>query len=682
MAKKNSRQGTTGNAGGNDDVTKITPRIGRGFLFHHFTGSPFMMCVIELVKDARDWEALKLFIDTRDKESIEFRDNGKGMDAKNREAFASVSCTTANGPKQQGRYGSGSKYMLFSFASAVEVLTAPKDEPDCVYRFTFDTQTYEERVLLKQDILPERVRKTTQTWPYPHPFGTVIRYRFSDPRARGILRGDKLASELTARLPCKFSDIVEVDGKPIPGKEIVGQRIDLIQSDSALGEVIFELYRPKNKRGEEGLFISGGEVGEVPFVNFYRRLGDLADLVPPLYLQNDVCGTITSQFLSELVTERRDSVTTAVADSKFTSRFLFILDRVAPYVQRSLQIKLEQGTSDERHSAALDEVFSLFSARYDKSAPPPGQDTKDKTTTPPEIVIPPPDDKHPLALEARREYEIGETIEIEAKVRKDLATKIDLKNVQWKTDRSRAVNPQVTQTGIRLTADAIGPGLVSIDLPGTPYSATVHYSVVSKREFKLSIPHATIPRGSQIWVMAVHTDKLVGPVEWVLRGVGEIERSGNRVTYHAQTVGRAEIRAQDSRRKDVYATCDITVEPVDPKTFPIRDQRFTVATHRMANHAVYSKPVTMQLGSGPKPVHKMIVNVMGHGYQSALESGDPSRFLAHAIAMEYARFSIFEIQPLEEGRSDPRDAATLANDVLTEGFKLIAEILDQAKGKK
>lgn len=663
--------------------TSITPRMGDGFLSHWFGGGSYIKCVIELVKDARDWHAGKLWIDTRDKTRIEFRDDGDGMDQKNRDAFASVSCTTANQPGQQGRYGSGSKYMLFSFATHVEVLTASKEEPGLVYRFAFDTRSYEERVMKGLPIVPETLAKTSQSWPFPHLFGTVIRYVFRDPRARGIMRGEALSNELTARLPCKFSEIVEVDGKSIPAKEIIGQRLELIQPDAHLGDVAFELYRPKRKRREEGLFVTGGEVGEVPFSNLYRVLGELSERVPPVFNQQEVCGTIRAQFLRDYVNEDRFTISPAVTDTPLMLRLLLILDRVAPRLQQCLELKVEKGSSDERHTAALEEVASMFSDSFEKSAPPPPTEDDPTVRVVEPVTTATPEEKPPLVLEAHREYEVGQAIEITARVRKDLTKTLDPKDIRWQTARSRARDVQITDTGIKLVADEIGPGMVSADLPGTPYGASVHYAVVTAREFKLSIPHATIPRGSQIWVMGVHTDKLVGEIRWTHKGPGEMEVNGNRATYYATRVGRAEIRAYDSKRPEVSASCEITVEPVPPKTFPVRDQRFKIATHRVSGRPEFAKPVTMQLGSGSNHVHNMIINVMGHGYQNALERGDPAFFLAHAIAMEFARFQIFELHPQDDDH-DPRDAATLANDVLNEGFKLIAEVMEQSlkSGKK
>ncbi len=670
---------------GNGNVTapgalQINPRMGHGFLRYCFGGASYMPCVIEIVKDGRDWDGTKICIETRDKSMIEFRDNGNGMDRKNRDAFASVSCTTATKPGQQGRYGSGSKYMLFSFASHVEVVTAPKEEPGKVYRFSFETQTYEERVMKGLEILPEVMPKTAESWPYHHPFGTVIRYKFSDPKSRSILRGDGLALELTARLPCKFSDIVEVDGKPIPAKEIVGQRFEGVISDPHLGDVVFEFYRPKRRRNEESLYVTGGEVGEPTFMNFYKVLGELRDRVPPIFLEKDVCGTIQAPFFRDYVNEDRTTVAATIADTPYTLRLLLILERISPKLQQTLDLKIETASNDERHTAALETVVGMFNSRFEKMAPPPPTDDNGIYSPPPPQV---PEEKPPLILENHREYEVGQEIVILAKVRKDLVGKIEPQNIRWQTDRSRAKDVKTSSDGLIMTAETIGPGSVSADLPGTPYAATAHYSVVTAREFRLSIPHATIPRGSQFWVMGVNTDKLVGELRWSLKGPGEIEAAGNRVTYTATRVGRAELRGYDSKRPDVAAACEITVQPVPPDTFPIFDQRFVIKTHRIQGQPAYAKPVTMLPGSGTNRVHTMLINVLGYGYQSALERGDPAQFLAHAIAMEFARFRIFDLQTQEEGDTDPRDAATLANDVLNEGFKIIEVVMDQTgKGKK
>lgn len=65
-------------------IQQINPRMGQGFLRFCFGGASYMPCVIEIVKDGRDWDGTKINIETRDKSMIEFRDNGNGMDRKNR----------------------------------------------------------------------------------------------------------------------------------------------------------------------------------------------------------------------------------------------------------------------------------------------------------------------------------------------------------------------------------------------------------------------------------------------------------------------------------------------------------------------------------------------------------------------------------------------------------------------
>ena len=158
-------------------IPEIQAGIGPGFLERVFGGKPFLHCLLELLKNSRDWGAARIYVlTTLANHMLRVFDDGDGMDAANRNAFASVNMTTAGGPRQSGIFCTGTKWMLFSHATRVEVLTAPKDDPDYVYIFALTTDEYERLAFTQGTMVPKRVKKTNETWPYESRFGTEITY--------------------------------------------------------------------------------------------------------------------------------------------------------------------------------------------------------------------------------------------------------------------------------------------------------------------------------------------------------------------------------------------------------------------------------------------------------------------------------------------------------------------------
>jgi hypothetical protein len=211
------------------DQKPIQGKIGRNFLKQIFGGKKFMGCLSELFKNSRDWQANLIIITTGpDKTCMKIVDNGCGMGAKNRDAYASINADDiARGPRQSGKFDTGSKFMLFSHADVV-VLTAPEEEPDKVYCFELEPDSYSQKVLTSQSILSEILPKNKETWPYPFSYGTELTYKFRNPRSKSILRGQDLAAELSAILPLKLMKAITVDGLPLPEKKIVGEKFAVL----------------------------------------------------------------------------------------------------------------------------------------------------------------------------------------------------------------------------------------------------------------------------------------------------------------------------------------------------------------------------------------------------------------------------------------------------------------------
>ena len=461
------------------ETAPIQAGIGSGFLRKVFGGKPFIHCVIELVKNCRDWGASIIKITTNaGRHLVTILDNGDGMNRANRNAFLSINMTTASGPRQSGVYCTGTKQTLFSHSANVEVRTAPREEPDVVYVFSFTAEEYEQLALSSGTVEPKRLEKDKTSWPHEFPFGTEITYTLVDPESRGIYRGERLAAELTGRLPRKFRDIVQVDGTPIPEKEIVGRPFDVVLQHRQLGEVAFELYRPVRRGQDEELRLAGVEIGEAPISNLNRVLPpDLKTDLPAIFLLKEVCGTITAQFIRDYANEDRFTLDAAIADNPRTRHLLGLLKEVAPEVQRCLQIKVS-GMDDEKGNdeSEVRELRTHLRRLYNQQGEPPG--TGDTT---------PPDDgggtdtagDPAIRLTYHREVGIGETITVTVKLREDVAKNYSLNNVVWYTNRSNGANLQNTTDGITLTANTLGHGVIRADISGTPFTAVAHYEVVA-----------------------------------------------------------------------------------------------------------------------------------------------------------------------------------------------------------
>jgi len=665
---KKATDGTQSTAPAAIQSDEIQADIGPGFLRKVFGGKSFVHCVIEMVKNSRDWGAQKIAITDEIRQTWRITDDGDGMGRANRNAFFSIHMTTANSPKQSGLFCTGTKQLLFSFAKRVNVLTAPKEEPDVVYRFSFTTEEYEKIVLSKGRRPTEKMKKTAETWPFPHPFGTEITYELEDPGSRSILRGETLSKELAARLPCKFSEIVCVDGEFIPLKKIIGSKFELVMNHPYLGELRVELYQPERKSRDEGLRLTAVEIGEITMRNLYRVLGELQDSFPLLYLKDEVCGIISAEYVRLYVNEDRDSVSPRIADDELTVYLLRFLKEIAPQVQKNLQLKVAATSPKEALNASVDELQVMFDDCYNK-------DRRRPPVPPPPVPPPPPPgspgEQRPLVLHLDGyEYELGERVNVEARFRDDLAAGHAPGDIQWLKTRSRGKDFRATSKGISFGVNEVGEGIIRADLPGTPIGATATYQVVDKRRFKLSRFQHTIIVGTSFTLEGLNLDKLKGDISWSLEGVGTLEEKGARATFTSDRIGCAVIRARDSKIPSVESMCEVNIMDVPEKLIPIRGEFFRPRYDDVHGGSGFDRPTLMVQGSS---IHTLMFNTNGLGYREAAEKGSTTLFLAQAIGMEYARFSRFDLK--REVSQDPRDMQALVEEILADGLKIFEEVL-------
>lgn len=652
----------------------IQAKIGPGFLRRIFGGKSYLHCVIELKKNTRDYGAKNIWIQTVPKEYFKIVDDGDGMGHENRCAFFSINTTTATRADQAGLFCTGTKQFLFSFASHVTVVTAPREEPDAVYRFSFSADEYEKIVLSGGTRTPERVKKTPATWPYDHDFGTEIVYTLDDPKSRSILRGKQLAEALAERLPSKFHDISRVDGEYIPPKEIVGKKFELVEDHPALGRVSVEFYHPAKKSRDDGLRLTSVEIGEIPMRNLFRVLGDLQENFPFMYLRDDIYGIISASFLREYSNEDRNSVSAKIADDPRTLHLIRFLRQIAPQVQRDLQLKMTDGSSVDALRQSVDELWGIFDKRYNPDGRRPPPEGPPVGPPPPPPPPPPTGEKRTLVLSVGREFELGEKVVVQVAFREDLAKASKVEDIQWLTSRSRGKDFRRTSEGINYKASEVGEGVIRADLPGTPYGASATYYVLERRRFRLSRQEATLIVCSSTSIEGVNLDKLKGEIKWSLEGVGSLEVRGTRVVYTSDRIGTAIIRALDSKDPRNEAMCDVTVVDIPEKLFCIRGEYFRIRYEPIEGSTEYSKPVIMLPGGR---THNLVFNIQGHGYQEAVASGGSTVFLAQAIGVEFARFVRFELK--RELPEDPRDMRTLVDEILSDGYKIFEEALENCK---
>lgn len=659
--------------------------VGEGFLREVFGGKSFLHCLVELVKNARDYGASFFSIFTLpDRGILRVIDDGDGMAEENRCAFVSINRTTAKSKGQAGRFGTGTKQMLFSFAKSVMVRTAPKDDPEHVYLFEFTAEEYERLAFKEGKSVPQqRVAKTAQNWPHAHSFGTEITYVLLDPKNRSIFRGERLAKELSARLPVKFEDIVRVDDEPLPPKKIIGKRFESQETIQNLGTVVIELYRPETRHSDEDLRLASVEVGEIPLSNLMRVLPpEFRDRVPRVYLISGVCGTITVEFIGSFSNEDRNTLQPAAGHDPRTHQLIQLLRKLEPSVRRALDLKLEDASGDVGIQADIKEVTGLFGAVYPSVRGPSRLSTQEQplASTGEEQVDAPPREQRAMWLEAPGEFEPGEPIEIKIRFSAELSKKYDAKQINWKLDRSRAKRIRLLPDGILLEATKdLGVGTVIADLPGTPYSCKVTYQIVQQRVFRLSASSPRVERGGSFILTAINADKLPeGKIAWSYSGRGLLEPMGGMARFRGTEIGSGIITAASPIRSEIHATCDVTIVNPTEWLFRIQEHAFRVESHLIGGgeRADIARPAIMHRG-GSDNVHTLHLNGAAPGYVRAHEQGVGTSYLLMQIAIEYFRFVQMDLPGI--GEIDPRDFPHMMSRIAAQADALFANVIGSKK---
>ncbi len=645
-----------------------------------YGGKQFLFCIKEVVKNARDWGASLIKLVTATPDFIRIVDNGDGMDGDNRDAIFSVNATTANGERQSGKFCTGFKYLMYSYGTRIVIRTAPSAEPDLVYVFEIDVDEHEVILYEGRTFAPDVLPKDDSSWPYDFRTGTEITVYFRTPRSAAIRRGEKLGTELAACLSTKLNDIIAVDGAPLPPKDIVGERFIETHQDPQLGEIGFDLYHPRDKSGDEELLLTAGEVGEVPMKNFASQLGELRSRLGKTYRLEPVCGTITWHGLKDFVNEDRLTISGSIADSPHVVKFLRFLEKLEPQIRHRLHIKLESQGDDPDGSPDITPVVDLFNDTWGNPKDLSGTAKARGSASGPGTVVTPPSPNAAIQLDAERyEYEIGEKVQVTARVGRGYTFKVQ--DIQWHTMRSRSRGVTIGVGEVSFVADQLGEASISAEIPGTSHVSTKMFRFVSKRRPSLNAHNPEIEVNDEFHLLVHNADLVGGLVDWECAGAGILTVNGNTAVFTSKTPGRATVRilAPTGRELD---RCEITIVQQFERAVTMRIQNFDFKVQQIQSGST-ARPVRMDFLGADAKSHDLYINDESPALKDSVSSGaDWETVLALGITNEFARFHLIEARGLTLAELSPAEVPDLIASVQRESWELFAETQRTRKKKR
>lgn len=660
--------------------TYVNPEV----WFTIFHEPRYLTCLVELLKNCFDWGTSTVrAVTSRTQFSV--TDDGCGMNEANRHAFLAVGMTTATG-SQSGFFGTGSKKIIFTFASNVRVVTAPENEPDAVYVLEFTPMELAEAFGGMREFTWTRADKNTMTWTHEHPFGSEITYTLKEPSSRSIMRGASLASKLSDRLGNEMVQLgmVLVDGEKLPPKQFKGELFDYQETVPGLGRVRLEFYRPASNISSQDLLLTDRAIGEVSLRDeLVKHLldDDVKELVPPLFLENEVCGLISAEFLHDHVAEKRTTYSESITNDERIRELLRLLSRLETAVAKRLGITLRYTQTDEvAGKQDVEGLIELCQQRYNPDGTAPegagsfgtsgsGDNVSDDTEKGKRGTGPrtPATKGASLSVE-REEFALGELITATLKVPQG-----GFNGWHFYIDQSQGKVVTESPGKIVLEASATGRGLVQAMNPLTGDSAKTEYRVVLERELKPSLTYATVEVGSPITLKALNSDKAKGQISWrLLAGEGELVpiSNGHSARFTPSAAGRMEILFSDTGNELCEHAIEIRVTPKTEGAQPlkIRDQYFRVE-YAPLDTARFDKPATIVMG-GEGEVHYLYFNNRAPGWNAALSAGNLLQYLVLSTAVEFAKH--FCVPWDELSSADMRAAVTQTQ---SEAAKIFEEML-------
>ena len=661
-------------------IEKVLYKMGKRFVRTVLSGKSFVRSIKELVKNSRDWEGDNIYFYTEDRNTLVIVDDGVGMGKQNREDFFSLAKPTVKEDKRQSRkWDTGAKHILISFCKDCTVRTVPKEESDSAFVFGVTTDEHVINVGSGGTIECEVRDVNKANWPYDFPqgTGTEIRYTFSNPRSKSILRGKALAEELAAILPKKFAEIVKVDGKPLPPKDMIGDDFDVVLEHPQLGPVHIQIYRPAKKRSSERLELAGTEIGEAPLTELNSVLGASLRL-DDVFLRPDLAGVICCALFKEYVNEDRHTISSEITDNPRLVHFVNLLNSQAREIERKLKLPVAGGKQAGEDQAIIDGVARRFNIAFAKGQTPPQVIDTGNGTGDPDPTQRGPKGKPAIRLDLpRREYEPGEEISVKVRIRKDIDHNVD--EVVWRTESSLAKDVTRTDKGITMVADKVGRGIVSADLPSTPYHKSAAYEVIEKRNLKFSNTIISCLMGERLPIMAVNADKVGEKLYWDWDGDCEVDPQGNRAIFIGLHPGQCTVRAWDTKNPGQKAIMEITVYR-DQNLICIDGIWFKYKFFTGASTAA-DTPVHMVKGGEIHEVHDLFIMEGAPGYDEAKERGELEQFICMAIATRFPAFRHFELEGNSLADMQPSELPDLWKMIEAEIFQ-IYNLISMGANKK
>jgi hypothetical protein len=631
--------------------TFFSGKIGPGLFKEVYGGKPFIECLVEVIKNSRDWKATVVSINTVDKNKVVVFDNGLGMDENNLSAYISMHSEVKRDKYVSGKFDTGAKFMLFSHAD-ICVRTIAHNNTSNIYVFEIKAEEYELKAIKNDLRFPiKSIKKNSSNWPYETITGTEISFNLRNPNSKTIIRGDDLAEELSARLPIKFADFVLVNGKNIPQKKIKGDILNihhedkLLLSKNGLGFLDMELYMPQNRRSEDQIRIAPHEVGEVTLKQLMSIIKRVSSEVPLVYLMEEIGGTIICPFIGEYSDQDRKSLKPEIASDPRILRFLEVLQVYSPQVEQAFGI-IRNKSNSKNEEADLNSLIEICNSVYqdhleDQQVITESKESEEKSSKESSLKKDIRKVKDVSLEVSRYQVEVGEIVEVSLKLSPSLAKKAKLEDFIWNINDSRGVVSSWSdnRSKVKILVNKEGNAKISVDLPCSSYSAVAHYSVVHKRSFALSRSQMTVSVGDQFPVIAINTDKLMGKVLWRYEGhLVQMQKHEFKLDLKATGPGFATVYAMDSGNSQISDQCSITIMPAPVKQtriLVIRGERFQLVDWSLpGNDQVVS--FHEQLGD----VGNLAVNLASPSYQLAatLESGQSLHHLISQICKEFATF--------------------------------------------
>lgn len=654
----------------------IRPRTSSTFFFRIWGKKTFTEANLELIKNSIDWGARYISFDTTDRTKLVVIDDGRGMDEEGRNSFMSVDFSAANGLVQSGLFGTGSKMILFTFASHLAVVTAPHDDPDYVLRWEFTPEELSELLLTNGELIPERVKKTAQTWPLHSrsEFGTILTYTFREPSSKKIVRGNQLATMLTNRLDMHLTQLdINVDDEHIPQKEIVGEHYQDFENEKLGGEVVLSFYRPKQKSREEDLRLGYKFLGEVSFREkgglFSKLPAELLAQIPEVYTNSEVCGFVKVPAFEKYADENRKDIDDGVGFDPAIIELIRLLKKEAPLVEAALKITHRRVSSlDETSMLEVHELAERSQKLYDPSGQLTGEMTSqvlpgdrskgvksgEQNPEPQPHADPPNDGKandtfRITLVPSRREFEVGETIKAR------LVSDHDMGDNPWYVDSSRCATIDMSNTEVTLKAESVGSAAIGANEPLRARKSRVEFEIVTKRELRISPADKVMNSGERLTLHAINHDKVKGKIMWSVSGDASLSPEDptdrKQVVLVAPTVFSTitiKVECWDSAAPSKKSTCLVTVMPDKVLPIVIKDYVFTVQFWESADHE-YAKLATGIFQGAGKP-HVLVINKLSPEYTKAIENDMFSNVLLNQLCLEYAR-----MKTLDEGKDADDD---------------------------